>query len=265
MGSMKRTSSRMTWNSETSSTPRARKKSTKCCTSSSGALAPELMPTTRLPSSHSGWTSSSVSMRYASTRSRARPRPAATSSRSSWSRSRARGRSACHLLDRVLAVGRRVADVVGARSEPSIAEQRLVGRLRVIRPDGRGFTRGEATERRSEEVRTSTGCFLVLPRSASWLRSAYRGCPTAPGWSPAVLFFLAAGQRSGERRPIRRQRVDILTRFAARSTRKDVRQRGFFYDREFAGHPDLDQAFVRFFPRERRGDELAIARLSPRK
>ena len=40
-GSMKRTSSRMTSNSATSSVPRARKKSTRRVTSSSGALAPE--------------------------------------------------------------------------------------------------------------------------------------------------------------------------------------------------------------------------------
>ena len=56
LGSMKRTSSRMTSNSATSSVPRARKKSTSRWTSSSGALAPEVMPTTRLPSSHSSRT-----------------------------------------------------------------------------------------------------------------------------------------------------------------------------------------------------------------
>ena len=65
-GSMKRTSSRMTSNSETSSVPRARKKSTSRCTSSSGALAPEVMPTTRSPSSHSSRTCASLSIRCAS-------------------------------------------------------------------------------------------------------------------------------------------------------------------------------------------------------
>ena len=55
-GSMKRTSSRMTSNSETSSVPRSRKNATRRWTSSSGALAPEVMPTTRLPSSHSSRT-----------------------------------------------------------------------------------------------------------------------------------------------------------------------------------------------------------------
>ncbi len=48
-GSMKRTSSRMTSNSETSSTPWSRKRWTSAPTSSSGALAPLEMPTTRTP------------------------------------------------------------------------------------------------------------------------------------------------------------------------------------------------------------------------
>ena len=46
--------------------PRARKKSTSRCTSSSGALAPEVMPTTRLPASHSSRTCASLSIRCAS-------------------------------------------------------------------------------------------------------------------------------------------------------------------------------------------------------
>ena len=62
-GSMKRTSSWTTSNSETSSVPRSRKNSTRRCTSSSGALAPEEMPTTRLPSSHSSCTCASLSIR----------------------------------------------------------------------------------------------------------------------------------------------------------------------------------------------------------
>jgi hypothetical protein len=49
LGSMKRTSSWTTSNSATSSVPRSRKNSIRRCTSSSGALAPELIPTTRLP------------------------------------------------------------------------------------------------------------------------------------------------------------------------------------------------------------------------
>ena len=55
-GSMKRTSSWTTSYSETSVVPRSRKKSTSDWTSSSGALAPEEIPTTRLPSSHSSCT-----------------------------------------------------------------------------------------------------------------------------------------------------------------------------------------------------------------
>ncbi len=66
LGSMKRTSSWTTWNSLTSSTPRARKKSTSAVTSSSGALAPDEIPTTRLPSSHSSRTWPALSIRYAS-------------------------------------------------------------------------------------------------------------------------------------------------------------------------------------------------------
>src|SRR3954463_14098092 len=61
---MKRTSSWTTWNSSTSAVPRARKKSTRRWTSSSGALAPEVIPTTRTPSSHSSWICASLSMRY---------------------------------------------------------------------------------------------------------------------------------------------------------------------------------------------------------
>ena len=53
---MNRTSSRRTSNSDTSVVPRARKKSTSAVTSSSGADAPEEMPTTRAPSSHSSCT-----------------------------------------------------------------------------------------------------------------------------------------------------------------------------------------------------------------
>ena len=62
---MKRTSSRSTSNSATSAVPRARKKSISRWTSSSGALAPEEMPTTRAPSSHSSRTSVSLSIRCA--------------------------------------------------------------------------------------------------------------------------------------------------------------------------------------------------------
>ena len=46
--------------------PRSRKNSTRRWTSSSGALAPEVMPTTRLPSSHSSRTCVSLSIRYES-------------------------------------------------------------------------------------------------------------------------------------------------------------------------------------------------------
>ena len=63
LGSMKRTSSWTTSNSSTCSVPRARKKATRRWTSSSGALAPEVMPTTRVPSSHSSRTCSSLSIR----------------------------------------------------------------------------------------------------------------------------------------------------------------------------------------------------------
>ena len=45
------------------SVPRSRKNSTRRCTSSSGALAPEVIPTTRLPSSHSSRTWLSLSIR----------------------------------------------------------------------------------------------------------------------------------------------------------------------------------------------------------
>ena len=44
--------------------PRSRKKATSRCTSSSGALAPELIPTTRLPTSHSSRTCISLSTRW---------------------------------------------------------------------------------------------------------------------------------------------------------------------------------------------------------
>ena len=63
LGSMKRTSSCTTSSSRTSLVPRSRKKSTSRWTSSSGALAPEVIPTTRLPSSHSSRTSASLSIR----------------------------------------------------------------------------------------------------------------------------------------------------------------------------------------------------------
>ena len=85
-GSMKRTSSRSTSNSATSLVPRARKKSTSRWTSSSGALAPEEMPTTRSPGSHSSRTSSRCRSGARPRRGRARRRPAAASSRSSASR-----------------------------------------------------------------------------------------------------------------------------------------------------------------------------------
>ncbi len=53
LGSMKRTSSSTVRTSEMSSVPRSRKKSTSCSTSSSGALAPEVIPRVSTPSSHS--------------------------------------------------------------------------------------------------------------------------------------------------------------------------------------------------------------------
>ena len=62
-GNMKRTSSWTTSNYETSSVPRSRKNSIRRCTSSSGALAPELIPTTRLPSSQASSTWPSLSIR----------------------------------------------------------------------------------------------------------------------------------------------------------------------------------------------------------
>ncbi len=64
-GSMKRTSSRSTSKVCTSSVPRARKKATSSDTSSSGALAPDEMPATRTPSSHSSRTSPALSIRCA--------------------------------------------------------------------------------------------------------------------------------------------------------------------------------------------------------
>ena len=76
LGSMKRTSSRTTSNSDTSSTPRSVKKATSRSTSSSGALAPDEMPTTRLPASHSSRTWAALSIRCAS-----QPRSRATSTR----------------------------------------------------------------------------------------------------------------------------------------------------------------------------------------
>ena len=66
LGSMNRTSSWTTRNSSTDSTPRSRKKSTSRWTSSSGALAPEVIPTVRLPSSHVSSTCDSLSIRCAS-------------------------------------------------------------------------------------------------------------------------------------------------------------------------------------------------------
>src|SRR5947209_213910 len=65
-GSMKRTSSRTTSSSCTSAVPRARKKSISRWTSSSGALAPEVIPTTRLSSSHPSSTWPAWSIRYES-------------------------------------------------------------------------------------------------------------------------------------------------------------------------------------------------------
>ena len=56
LGSMNRTSSRRTSNSSTSVVPRSRKNCTRLSTSSSGADAPEEIPTTRAPSSHASWT-----------------------------------------------------------------------------------------------------------------------------------------------------------------------------------------------------------------
>ena len=63
LGSMKRTSSETTSSSRTSAVPRARNSSTRRWTSSSGALAPELIPTIRLPSSHSSSSWPSLSIR----------------------------------------------------------------------------------------------------------------------------------------------------------------------------------------------------------
>ena len=57
-------------------TPRSRNRSTSSLTSSSGALAPEEIPTTRLSVSHSSWTSRAESIRWASA-----PQSRATSTR----------------------------------------------------------------------------------------------------------------------------------------------------------------------------------------
>src|ERR1019366_5048018 len=76
LGSMKRTSSRTTSNSETSLTPRERKKSTSSPTRFSGALAPDEMPTTRTPLSHCSCTSPALSIRGAAV-----PQSRATSTR----------------------------------------------------------------------------------------------------------------------------------------------------------------------------------------
>src|SRR5215212_6918422 len=112
-GSMKRTSSSVTSSTSTSSAPRSRKNSTRRWTSSSGALAPEVIPTVSTPSSHSSRTSCSLSIRWD-----AAPCWRATStSRFELEEFRdpiTSTRSQRELLDRVLAVLRRVTDVVGA-------------------------------------------------------------------------------------------------------------------------------------------------------
>jgi hypothetical protein len=142
---MKRTSSWTTWNSSTCSVPRARKNATRRWTSSSGALAPEVMPTTRVPSSHSSRTCSSLSIRYD-----AAPCSRATSTRrlefeelrepDDEHEVAVRG----HLLDRRLAIGGGVADVVGAGTDDrreALAQAvddraRLVDRQRGLRDVG---------------------------------------------------------------------------------------------------------------------------------
>ena len=117
LGSMKRTSSWTTSNSETSCTPRSRKKSTSRWTSSSGALAPDEMPTTRLPSSHSSrdlrLVVDEVRVGAAVARDLDEPLGVGRVLRADHEHEIAlRG----HLLDGRLAVRRGVTDVVGARA-----------------------------------------------------------------------------------------------------------------------------------------------------
>ena len=135
---MKRTSSLTTSNSEMSLTPRARNSSTSSWTRFSGALAPEEMPTTRRPSSHSSCTSPALSIRCASV-----PQSRATStSRFEFDELRRADHEhqvafGGHLLDGRLAVGRGVADVVGARTDD------LREALAQAREDRRRFVDGE--------------------------------------------------------------------------------------------------------------------------
>ena len=63
LGSMNRTASSTVLSSPTSSAPRSRKNSTSSATSSSGALAPDVMPTVSTPSSHASSTWEALSIR----------------------------------------------------------------------------------------------------------------------------------------------------------------------------------------------------------
>ena len=118
LGSMKRTSSRITWNSEMSVTPRSRNNWTSSCTRFSGALAPEEMPTTRAPASHSSRISlggvDQVRLGAAVARDLDQAHGVRRVARADHEQQVA---AVGHLLDGRLAVGRGVADVVGARTD----------------------------------------------------------------------------------------------------------------------------------------------------
>src|SRR3954465_4982630 len=155
LGSMKRTSSWTTWNSSTSWQPRARKNSTRRWTSSSGALAPDEIPTTRRPPTPAPPAPAA-----------AQPRPLGLGDVVEEVRvgpelardlhepvgvRRVLGADhqhevalVGHLLDRRLTVGRGVADVVGARpgdrgellAQPVDDRAGLVDRQRRLRDVG---------------------------------------------------------------------------------------------------------------------------------
>ena len=113
---MNRTSSRRTSNSDTSSVPRSRKKATSRSTSSSGALAPEEMPTTRAPSSHSSCTWSAPSIRYGGRAEVARDVDQPVGVRGVLGADHEHEVALLgHLAHGGLAVRGRVTDVVGAR------------------------------------------------------------------------------------------------------------------------------------------------------
>ena len=191
---MKRTSSWTVRSSPTSLAPRSRKKPTRRSTSSSGALAPEVMPTVSTPSSQA-----SSTWVWLSIRCEAAPCSRATSTRRLEFEelvepiTRTRSDSARQLLHRDLAVGGRVTDVVGLAGDDrrELRAQRfdhlggLVDRERRLGDEGDLVGIGDPQRRRLRR-RFRSGRSTRAPRPSSLRPPRGRRGRSSRSCSPAA-------------------------------------------------------------------------------